>query len=350
MARVIDVNTLKAEQRSRKYAVEMIAHHNGKDIPVTVEFDNGMIMNEPIITKEIITATGANALAERMVFAIETGRELLPRIYETIYDIRNNPNAPSVVKFTGAVKGNVVFIKRAEGEEVKFGSAKADDKGLVEMVTYSAGFAHTREMRIYTDSNLFDATEYEQATGEANNALLNNIHLAPIVAPVDGAGAPIAYPAANKQAAVTTGEGTDANTYLTLEAAIGLSNELNQVPGDFTTILANPSDRLRLERILTGGQISGTTYPSISQVDTLVYYKGWKGAVGDKEYSYPGVTAGKIYLIRTKRQFKSVIKEDMVIEMGSGDVTRGIDKEFVAHTTLAMYAAVFDNVIEITLP
>jgi hypothetical protein len=342
MAKVVDVNTVRAEQRTRKYAVEMVARFNGKDIPVTVEFDNGRIMNEPEITKELITTTGANALAERMVFAIETGRESLPRIYESIYDIRDNPNAPSVVKFTGAVKGNVVFLKRAEGEEVKFGTAKADDKGLVEMVTYSAGFAHTREMRIYTDNNLFDATEYEQATGEANNALLNNIHLSPIVTQV--------YGADNKQAAVTTGGGTDANTYLTLEAAIGLSNELNQLPGDFTTILANPADRLRLERILAGGQVDGTSYPAISQVDTIVYYKGWKGAVGEKEYSYPGVTAGKIYLIRPKRQFKSVIKEDMVIEMGSGDVSRGIDKEFVAHTTLAMYAAVTDNVIEITLP
>jgi len=114
--------------------------------------------------------------------------------------------------------------------------------------------------------------------------------------------------------------------------------------------LASTADQANIEMALRGGhQIEGTVYPAISSIQSVIYYDGWETVVGEKTYSYPGVTPGKAYLIRPKRGFKELVKQDLRVEATSGDLSRLIESQIVAYAYRGVYAAIEENVQEITL-
>ena len=65
-------------------------------------------------------------------------------------------------------------------------------------------------------------------------------------------------------------------------------------------------------------------------------------------YSYGGVTPGKAYLIRPKRGFKELLKQDLRVEAAMGDLTRLVDSQIVAYAHRGVFAAVEENVQEIS--
>src|SRR5690606_31619659 len=101
---------------------------------------------------------------------------------------------------------------------------------------------------------------------------------------------------------------------------------------------------------LKGGyQINGTTYPDVSGIESVIYYDGWTVQVGKKTFEYAGVTPGKAYLIRPKSGSKELVKLDLRIEATAGDLSRLIESQIVGYAYRGVYAAIEENVQEISL-
>ena len=115
-------------------------------------------------------------------------------------------------------------------------------------------------------------------------------------------------------------------------------------------MLASKANQIDIETAIRGGyQINGTVYPPISGINTVIYYDGWDETVGKKKTTYAGCPTDKIYLIRPKRGFKELLKQDLRIESNTGDITRLVEEQIVGYSYRGVFAAVEENVQELTI-
>lgn len=277
-------------------------------------------------------------LLRKVVLDVELGKEQVQLVYKPIYDSITDPNFPEVLDAKWALHGACVFLEHMEGDEVKFGSISAEEGPTARIKTYTTGFEYTKKMIDFNET--FNVELLNKSMGEAYNALLNHLHLFPIVG--------YDYKAANKTA--FKGESGDPiwlGMYKTFEQAVKDTRTAKR-PG--TILLANSADAIDIEMALRGGhQIKGTVYPAIPGINSIVYYDGWETKVGKKTYEYQGVAPGKAYLIRPKRGFKELIKRDYTVEKGNKDISRLVEDQIVAYCYRGVFAAIEENVQEITL-
>jgi hypothetical protein len=277
-------------------------------------------------------------LLRKVVLDVELGREQVQLLYQPIYDRIQDANLPRVLDAKWALTGTVVFTEHIEGEEVKFGRLQAEQGPIARILTYTAGFEYTKEMKDFNEA--FSVEILNRGIGEAYNALLNHIHLSPILT--------FDYKQANK----TAYQGADGDpawvgVYKTLVKAVADAATAKR-PG--TILLAASADQHLIEMALRGGhQIEGTVYPAISGIQSVIYYDGWEVTVGKKSYSYNGVTQGKGYLVRPKRGFKELLKQDLRVEATAGDLSRLVESQIVGYAYRGVYAAVEENCQEIAI-
>lgn len=341
--KIYSQETLKEVRRQGTYIEKVPFVLDGKLYEVEKKIVNGEMetfeLSRPI--GEMLTSGSLEQfkdLLKKVVLDVELGREQVQLLYQPIYERIQDANLPKVLDAKWALTGTVIFTEHIEGEEVKFGRLQAEQGPTARILTYAAGFEYTKEMKDFNEA--FSVEILNRGTGEAYNALLNHIHLYPILS--------FSYPAANKTAYQGAAEDPAwVGIYKTITKAVADAAKAKR-PG--TVLLASTADQANIEMALKGGhQIEGTVYPAISGIQSVIYYDGWETTVGKKSYSYPGVTPGKAYLIRPKRGFKELVKQDLRVEATSGDLSRLVESQIVAYAYRGVYAAVEENVQELTL-
>jgi len=345
---VISLETLRAERR-RQTVEEQVPYiaPGGRLEHVTKRIVHGEMevydLDRPV-GEMITTASGLTQLVQKVVLDLELGREQVPLLYTPIYRRRENRNFPQHIEIRPFVGARVVFLEHLEGEEVKFGDMKVGPAATVPIVTYAAGFEWTEDVVEYSQD--WSVAELSRAMGEAYNALLNHLHLGPIVS--------YNYPAKNKTAASTEG-----NAYLEkLRNTIiqGLKDASQDKDADTgsprrpTVLLAHSSRQWDIEQALQRQQIGGTIYPQISQINTLIFYDGYSVTVGEKTYAYPGVDPGKAYLIDPSRYFVELVKHDLIVDAGQADVKRLIQGAIVGRARRGVVCSPEKAVQELALP
>ncbi|GAW27983.1 hypothetical protein [Carboxydocella sp. ULO1] len=341
--KIYNQETLKEVRRHGTYTEKVPFVLDGKLFEVEKKIVNGEMetleLSRPV--GEMLTSGSVEQfkdLLRKVVLDVELGREQVQLLYQPIYEKIQDANLPRVLDAKWALTGTVIFTEHIEGEEVKFGRLQAEQGPTARILTYSTGFEYTKEMKDFNEA--FSVEILNRAIGEAYNALLNHIHLYPILS--------FNYPTANKTAYQgATGDSAWVGVYKTITKAIADAAKAKR-PG--TVLLASTADQANIEMALRGGhQIEGTIYPAISGIQSVIYYDGWETVVGKKTYSYPGVTPGKAYLIRPKRGFKELAKQDLRVEATSGDLSRLVESQIVAYAYRGVYAAIEENVQELTL-
>lgn len=340
---VISQETLKQARRQGAYTERVPFVLDGKLFDVEKKIVNGEMetleFSRPI--GEMVTSGSVEQfkdLLRKVVLDVELGREQVQLLYQPIYERIQDANLPRVLDAKWALTGTVVFTEHMEGEEVKFGRLQAEQGPTARILTYTAGFEYTKEMKDFNEA--FSVEILNRAMGEAYNALLNHMHLAPIIS--------FSYDSANKTSYQgASGDLAWVGVYKTLTKAIS-DAAVAKRPG--TVLLASTADQANIEMALRGGhQIEGTVYPAISSIQSVIYYDGWETVVGKKSYSYSGVTPGKAYLIRPKRGFKELVKQDLRIEATAGDLSRLVESQIIGYAYRGVYAAVEENCQEILL-
>ena len=341
--KIYSIDRLRDERRRMTVETPVPFILDGKEYEVTKRIVNGEMetfdLAKPI--GEMLTfgsVENFKDLLKKVVLDVELGREQVPILYRPIYSKIEDKNLPPVIDAKWALGGVVVFTEHMEGEEVKFGKLYAEQGPTARILTYSAGFEYTKEMKDFNQS--FAIEIINQGIGEAYNALLNHIHLYPIIG--------FNYPAANKTAYAGAAEDPAwVGIWKTIQAAKKDTAKAKR-PG--TVLLASSANEADIQMALEGGHvIEGTKYPAISNISAVVYYDGWEVTVGKKTYKYDGVTENKAYLIRPKRGFKELQKQDLRIEATRGDLTRLVENQIVGYAYRGVYAAIGENVQELTL-
>lgn len=336
--KIYSIEDLRAAAANRNVEQEIEFFDHGRRYTVTKRIVNGEMevreLTRPV--GEMITSDALRKeLLEKIVLDVELGRESVPLLYRPIYQTLSDPSFPEVLDAKWAQYGTVVFAEHIEGQEVKFGSVAAEKGPVARILTYAAGFEYTKQARDFGAD--FTLTMFSDAFGEAFNALLNHLHLGPILS--------FNYKADN----ITSAQGaaddpTWLRYYKTMNQAL-IDAAVAKRPG--TVLLASSADRPYIEQALRGGQVAGTIYPPIAAPQAIIYYDGWETLVRDKTYTYPGVQAGEAYLIRPRRGFKELIKRDLTIESQPGDLSRLVEEQIVAYAYRGVFAAVEENVQKI---
>ena len=346
--KVISIETLRQERR--KQTVETPIPYigvDGKEKAVAMKITNGEMetfeFTRPL-GEMLTTPAGLDQVIQKSVIDLALGREAVPLLYGPIYRRVEDANFTQNVDVAPFTSAQVVFLEHLELEEVKFGSRKLGTKDTVPIVTYAAGLQWTEDMVLYDKT--WEVAEASRAMGEAYNALLNHIHLYPILS--------YAYAAKNKTAADATG-----TTYLeklrnTIKAAlIHASQDKNtdtRAPRRPSILLAHSSKRWDIEQALQRMVIGGTEYPALSGIDTLIFYDGYSITVGEKTYTYTGVDPTKAYLIEGQKYYRELVKHDLKVDASGADLKRLIENAVVGRARRGVITSPANSVEEVTLP
>lgn len=280
---------------------------------------------------------------QRQQFEVDAGRDEEPLLYLPIYDVISDPNLPEVVNLFKIGPGGVVFEEVFEGGEVKFASISSSTE-TVRIRHYAQALSYSKDLSVY--NRLWDVAIIERQMGIAHNALLNYLHLGPILS--------YSYASSNQTAFVSTGATDAEDILLTLEAAIvaAKADTSNPRRGPYNLLISS-ADAFRVERALTRVPQQGFTQQSsaIGMIQNVIVYDGWTGTRGGKSTTYSGVTANKGYLIDTANRmfdFKSYVKQDLRLDGEDQDITR-----FLTTRVYDLYQGVYSNplraVEEVTL-
>lgn len=349
--RVHSIETLK-EQRRNQGTIETVVPFvvDGQRYATTKRIVNGEMeayeLGAPI--GEMMTSeTSRKELVEKVVLDVELGREEVPLLYKPVYETLVDANFPKEFEAKWAQYGSVIFLEHLEGGEVKFGSLQAEQGPIARIKGYAAGFEYTKEMDIFNQTFNFELLN--RSFGEAHNAILNHLHLAPIIKHN--------YKANNKTAAVyvkadgTAGTAQEHHYILSLRETIRKAlKDARTAKRPGTVLLANSAHKEDIEDALSSFTIQATPYSATSGITDIIYYDGWETQVSKKTYTYDGVPEGKAYLIRPKRGFKELVKQALQVNAHVGDASRLVEAQIIGDFWRGVFAAVEENVQEITLP
>jgi hypothetical protein len=305
-------------------------------------FDRGNYRS--MLAEMIDTAQGQMALLEKVRIDVAFGLADIPLLYGPIYERIAPPGgfpggAFQIDEYT--LTSNVVFLQKFEGGEVQFGTlAKgAPSVGLIQ--TYAAGFEWTEDMIEFDKT--WNIELNNRAFGRAYNALLNHLHLSPIIAGTYGAG--------NSQPAdATAGASLQEQTHRTFQGAY--TETVTATPRRTgTVLLASEANRFQIEEALLTPVLDSSNNPLPNvPINTIIYYDGETITRGSDVYTYAGVTPGTCFLIFPQRKMKELIHHDLRIDIGPPDISRLVEGQQVGRARRGLYANLTESVEKITLP
>ena len=273
----------------------------------------------------------------RQEYEVDAGRDEEPILYTPIYQITENSSLPKNVSVNRIGPAGVTFSAIEEGGEVKFATV-GESNFSVQMVHYAVGLEYSKDLVVYNE--LWSVAEVERQLGTAYNALLNHVHLNPIIT------ATLTGDNYTDGTALSFDSGaTMPEKYLrTLEQAItdAVSDTTNPRRGPYALLVAT-GQSFMVERSLLGVPQQGFTKQSSAagRISTVITYDGWTGSRGNLTTTYGGVDTGYAYLIDLslkRRHFRSYMKQGLQREMGNPDVSRFILEQTVWDSYFTMYA------------
>lgn len=282
---------------------------------------------------------------QRQFYEVNAGRDEEPIVYTPLYDIVNDANLPKNIDVNTIGPGGVVFEEVFEGGEVKF-STITSGEFTVPIRHWGTGLEYSDDLITY--NSMWNVALVERQMGIAHNALLNYLHLNPILS--------YTYTGDNQTAAVTTGATATEDWLLTLEAAIAnsRSDATNPRRGPYYLLIAGANEFMverALQRVPQQG-VALQANSALSAIRGVIVYDGWSGTRGAKTTTYSGVTAGKAYLISQQyrgQDFRSFVKTDLQLYGTQEDVSRFLTQS-VWHSRYGVYANPVRSVEEITWP
>jgi hypothetical protein len=343
-----------SQQLTSEYLKKVISKENTKKPPREITFES-----DYLTSRFRTTDTPPGAVAEyigsdnfsiewsrRQYFEIDNGRLQEPLLYPAIYDVMTNSAFPAVVNLERLGPAGVVFERVEEGGEVKFASVTGSSISIP-IYQYAVGIQYTK--RLFMFNELWNLGLVEREAGIAYNALLNHVHLSPIINH--------SYGAANTTPASTSGTTLEEKVTRTIENAMvaSVDDTTNPRYGPYVILCSSGSEFL-IRRALTYVPQQSFSYQTpaiLDNIQNIIVYNGWTGTRGIKETTYPGVTAPTCFLIdigRRDRHFKSLWKQDLQMTMGNPDVSRFIMEQSVWDVWFGMYADPTGAVQKITLP
>jgi hypothetical protein len=254
---------------------------------------------------------------------------------------------------------------KGRGDKVPMMQHKTGKEGSALVKLYGLGDVRTLEDELF-DSDIYSLSKVADAFVRAFVALRNDLTIGKIVG--------YTYPANQSQVADTTGATYDEKLYLTINNAIellrGLIDPTTLLPIDASrmTLMCAYADERKINRVING-QLDNSKGKAINlqpltEVTEIWPYKGDTITVGDRKYSYAGVTKGTAFLFVPGSYGAPnyvVTKRPLTYETGRGDLFSAARDGQIAYFGQAQYSDEFFGeaaglvsgsgyVVKITLP
>lgn len=330
------MNVRELSIKAQKEVLSIIGEMNAGTRADGIGWSDEISAGTATIQEMIGTGDGTQDFLEKTTFDAYQGREQVDLLYKPIYTTREDATFPKLMTAKEYGPVQVVFVEKLEGGEVKFGELAPGTEKVVRFHTYAAGLEWSEDMVEYNE--FWALTDASIAFGENYNKLLNHLHLSPIIT------ATYATTGATDDSQLTAQKsGTAQLVAFSTDMITTLERAFSTLPAG-SIVLHNSSDAIYMERQIATDLLDdqGTPGPVKKRWSNLQFiaYDGEEVEVGDRTYTYGGVTAGFIYLIVPKKNFIEYIKHDLRIDSGNADVSRLIVDQMVGRARRAVYAAV----------
>lgn len=296
-----------------------------------LQFEEGTVISEMIGTDD-----GTREFIEKVTLDVYQGRTTVPLLYKDIYSTQTDANFPKTmtVKEFGPIQ--TVFLEKLEGGEVKFGALGAGPEKTVSFKTWATGIEYDEDIAEWNQT--WRISDIGVSFGESYNKLLNHLHLSPIISgSYTTTGGGLAAQKAKQEAA--SNPAAQLIAYNT-SVAQTLKDALTVLPRG-SIVLHNSFDGMAIQAAIAGDMLadlsSGPVKKALSNA-TFIAYDGTTVDVGGKTYTYAGVTAGFLYLVVPKVNFKEYIKHDLRVDTGDGDLSRLVLAQVVGRARRAQLA------------
>ncbi len=309
------------------------------------------------------TGNMVEELAQYVTVDIESGRQEVPLLYKGVYDTRTNPNFPKFIDSGFSMFADAVFLQHLEGQEVRFGTTRAEMGPVVPILTYSSGFEWDEDVEEFDEG--WRVGLANEAIGKAYNALLNHLHFSPFI---------------NSDYTVATGFGNETayQTHASGDRLESIRLTLRQALYDAslkvdsfgrkhairpTVALCNLAtayelnDALSLISDQSGianpgaseffiGRRSDTAgpNPSVNQISTIIAYEGESMQMGNLIWNYGTFANNQVVLVQPRRNAWEFIKHDLRVDTERpSDLSRLIIAQMVARARRGLLNAVESN-------
>ena len=293
-----------------------------------IQWGEGVELSEMIGTD----AGAAQELLEKVTYDVYSGRERVELVYAQIHNKTSDPNLPKTLttEELGSVEG--AFLQHVEGGEVIFGSVVKGQPVTAHINVWTLGFQFSKEFVRFNQT--WRVSEVAEAFGESYNKLLNHLHLGPITtstAFVTTGGGTLAQRNAQK-------DGTPQLVAFDSDIATTFRKAVQILPKG-TKILCNSFDTEDILNALKADYVPNSNPSQPTRLNrkfnesSFIEYDGSEAHIGEKTYTYAGVTQGECYLIVPKsRNFRELEKQDLEVNSGDADVSRLVLEQQVGET------------------
>lgn len=352
-------NQLESGKMPLEVGTRMLEALNNNQIPHPYLGDNFNLTdhirltagNKEHVAELISTGNFGANWYQRIRYEVDAGREEVPLVYQPIYEITDDPTLPRTIPIERLGPLGVVFEEVEEGGEVKFASV-TESTDSVTIKHRAVGLKYTEDLLLYNE--MFRISRMERRFGNAHNAVMNHIHLSPIIS--------ASYTGSNiTDGTALTSFRADApmeeKFARALEAAMNTATDdgTNPRPGPYV-LLVGTGAALTARRALMAAPQQGFNIqasPIMDLVTDVIVYRGWSGERGGKPTTYAGVASTDAYLIDVGNKafdFQSFVKHGLRMRMGEGDASRFIERENIWDSRVGVFANPLRAVHKITLP
>jgi hypothetical protein len=306
------------------------------------------VPNGTAVAGELIaTPTNLREFIPKFIVDLQVSLAVQPVLYQPIYRTISDSSMPRNVDVS-SMMGNtgVVFLERGEGEEIHFGERMRGQYAPVPLRNFAAGFEWTEEVVKWDETWRYQ--DMVDAIGRSHSALLNRIHLRPILDYAYAAGNitdPAYDPAGDPWINMWQG------LAMALQQAALDKNPDTQAGRHPTVILTHSSNRFILEQVLGGLNIMGRPpLPGLGQLNQMVVYDDYTIHEGERAYTFEGADPAWVWLIEPKQYFIELVNQPLQVEDGPGDFSRYVAAQLRASTWRGVVASPAAAVQKLKMP
>lgn len=274
--------------------------------------------------------------------SVAVGMADYPTVYQYIYDEIVNTAFPKKVDVQDFIGMQAAFGIVNDGEGVPQAGFKFKMLDSVSFRTYATSYSITRKWVQFNE--FWKVPQVSKALGIAHNAILDHIHLSPIIK--------YSYTGKSATAKNTTGSTALETVYLSLRD--GLKDALQRTTSNGfrvrpTIALCNSATAMDVQAAVNGLLQKGTQLAGLGQIQTVLSYDGWDGEINGIKYSFEAPKDNEVYLIMPKLTFKALVKEDITHLEQRGNILTLSEVDVVETFTRAVVAEVAHTVQKVTI-
>lgn len=371
MTQFITADSLKAQKTGpvlTEYAI-------GEQVkPFKIDRKDDGSLRQLLMEKPVGEFLGSSAMVEELAqivtVQIQSGMDEHPLLYKPFYQTISDPNLPRLISSGFQMWADSVWLEHMEGQEVRFGTTRAEQGPTVPIITYTNGFEWDEDVEVYDEG--WRVGLANKSIGDSYNALLNHLHLQPILSPdytiATGFGNETAFTAAPSGNRIES-------IRLTLrqalaDAALKVDSFGRKQPIRPTAVLTslasayeiNDALALRTDTSAIGagtnsndlflGRQSDTAgpNPSVNQLTSITAYDGDNMQMGNLRWDYAGPAADEAWLIMPKHNMFEYVKHDMRVDTERpSDLSRLVIAQMVARARRGLLAVPESSIWKVQL-